>query len=251
MQRYFLQEDSWKANNVSIEDEDAHHIINVMRSKINDEIICCHPNGKAARCRLLSFENNRVIGSIIEWLDSNKESPIKVTIAQGLPKGDKFELVLQKGTELGAWGFIPFQAERSVVNWDKRKTEKKVKRYARIVKEASEQSERNFIPFVQKPVSLSKLIADSKTYTIKLVAYENEAKQATYQSLATELKKLKSGDSLLVCIGPEGGFSDKEINTLKANDFVPVRFGPRILRTETAALYLLSSISYHFEELGC
>lgn len=248
MQRYFISQDCWKGNKVYISGQDAHHIKNVMRNIPNDTIICNHPTGKVAKCKIITVETNDVCVEITEWLDSEKELPIKVTVAQGLPKGDKMELILQKGTELGASGFIPFQAERTVVKWDHKKMEKKMQRYQKIVKEASEQSERNFIPFIDKPLFLPSLIEKSKSYALKLIAYEGEAKTSRPHSLATELEKLDFNQSILVCIGPEGGFSNKEVDLLQANDFVPVRLGPRILRTETAALYLLASVSYHFEE---
>ncbi|WP_369813126.1 RsmE family RNA methyltransferase [Virgibacillus halodenitrificans] len=140
MQRYFVSETGWGTNEVTILGEDVHHINRVMRYKEGANIICNHPDGRAAICELLVITADSVQAEIKQWLNENVELPIQVTVAQGLPKGDKLELILQKGTELGAYAFIPFQAERSIVNWDKKKQEKKLIRFNKIVKEASEQS---------------------------------------------------------------------------------------------------------------
>ncbi|GGA68732.1 16S rRNA (uracil(1498)-N(3))-methyltransferase [Ornithinibacillus halotolerans] len=249
MQRYFVPENNWQSNSVSIDGEDAHHIIRVMRMQIGDEIICNTPQGQSATCKISMIQEKEVVAEIIGWLDKSSELPVFVTIAQGLPKGDKMDLVLQKGTELGAKAFIPFQAERSVVKWDSRKVEKKLSRYAKIVKEASEQSHRNYLPEIKSVMNLQALIMESKRYDVKIIAYEEEAKTDTFRSFASIVKSLSKDSKVLVCIGPEGGLSMEEVNKLKEYDFIPVRLGPRILRTETAALYVLSSISYHLEEL--
>ncbi|WP_010097059.1 16S rRNA (uracil(1498)-N(3))-methyltransferase [Ornithinibacillus scapharcae] len=249
MQRYFIPDDQWKNNRVTITGDDAHHIIRVMRMQQDDRIICNPKSSKGAICRIIDIKDSMVIAEVEEWIEKESELPVYVTIAQGLPKGDKMDLVLQKGTELGASGFIPFQAERSVVKWDVKKAEKKITRFAKIVKEASEQSHRNHLPEIKPAMDLQELLVESESYQVKIFAYEEEAKTNEFQSFATVVSKLNMGDRVLICVGPEGGFSPQEVITLKKHHFIPVRFGPRILRTETAALYGLASISYHMEEL--
>ncbi|WP_092492517.1 MULTISPECIES: 16S rRNA (uracil(1498)-N(3))-methyltransferase [Virgibacillus] len=251
MQRYFVPETNWGKDEVIINADDAHHINRVMRLQAGDKIICNHPDGIAAICEITSSGNDGVQLVIMEWLEESSELPIEVTIAQGLPKSDKFELVLQKGTELGATAFTPIQAERSIVVWDDKKAEKKFKRYSKIVKEASEQSHRTKIPQINDVTTIEKLIEESSNYDKKLFAYEEEAKTSEFQSFGTIISEMDSGNRVLVCIGPEGGFSEKEADQLKQHGFTSVRLGPRILRTETASLYVLASISYQFEELRC
>lgn len=109
---------------VKIHGDDVKHIAKVMRMDIDDEIICCSPSGRSVRSKLISIDQHEVIAKPVEWLDERKQLPLQVTIVQGMPKGDKLELVIQKGTELGAERFVPFKAERSVVKWDKQKSEK-------------------------------------------------------------------------------------------------------------------------------
>ncbi|MGX4669636.1 16S rRNA (uracil(1498)-N(3))-methyltransferase [Cerasibacillus sp. JNUCC 74] len=251
MQRYFIPEQTWSDKTIKIVGDDVHHIKRVMRFQIGDQIICNHPNGKAAVCKITFLDNDVVYADITEWLDQNVEMPIEVAVAQALPKSDKLEWILQKGTELGASSFFAFQAARSVVKWDDKRREKKLKRWNKIVKEASEQSHRNKLPNVNVCKSLEAVVEAANNYDLKLFAYEEEAKTSDYRSLATALSSLKHNQRLVICIGPEGGFTENEALSLKAAGFQAVRLGPRILRTETAVLYALASISYHFEEMGC
>jgi len=251
VQRYFIPSDNWQDHHVTIKGQDAHHLMRVLRSDVGDQVICNDSEGRAAICEINAFANKEVHLKIIEWLEEENELPIHVTIAQGLPKGDKIDFVLQKGTELGAQAFIPFSSQRSVVKWDDKKGKKKHERFSKIVKEASEQSHRNRIPKVHLPMNLTKLIEMGQSFDIKIYAYEEEAKVEKFHSFSTIVRKLKKGQSLLILIGPEGGFAEEEVAMLNKNGFTSVRLGPRILRTETAALYALASISYQFEELGC
>src|SRR5699024_1986131 len=196
--------------------------------------------GSAAVCTIVKQDGNTVTAAIVRWLKEEVESPVKVTIAQGIPKGDKLDLVLQKGTELGASSFIPVQTDRSVVVWDQKKAEKKRARHEKIVKEAGEQSHRNHIPVIHPVVDTDELINMSNDYDVLLFAYEEEAKTAEHRSFAENVKQLQPGQHVLVCIGPEGGFSAEEADSLMTSGFIPVRLGPRILRAETAALYVLA-----------
>ncbi|KAB8126878.1 16S rRNA (uracil(1498)-N(3))-methyltransferase [Gracilibacillus oryzae] len=249
MQRYFIQKGNWQDDHVTITGDDYHHIVNVMRMEPGAEILCNHPDGNVAHCKIAKVENETVFADILHWLDSETESPISITIAQGLPKGDKWEFILQKATELGASRIVTFQAERSVVKWDDKKVSKKIARWGKIVKEASEQSHRNQIPTVDGVLSLQALLEESQSYQWKFFAYEEEAREQQSSKLHDYFSKINKGDTVFVCIGPEGGFSVNEVEQLKAASFQAVRLGPRILRTETAPLYVLSSLSYYFEEM--
>src|SRR5699024_7372653 len=102
MQRYFTEENDWNDKTVCIKGDDAHHIVRVMRNKLGDQIICNHPDGHAAICEITDILERTVEANVIEWIAHHAELPVHVTIAQGLPKGNKLELILQKGTELGA-----------------------------------------------------------------------------------------------------------------------------------------------------
>ncbi|MEI4800239.1 16S rRNA (uracil(1498)-N(3))-methyltransferase [Bacillus sp. NPDC077411] len=249
MQRYFVEEQNVNEMAIRIVGDDVHHIGRVMRMTPGDQIYCC-TNGKTAICTIAEITNEFVNATIVEWVEMSTELPVFVTIASGLPKGDKLELILQKGTELGAAGFLPFQASRSIVKWDAKKAGKKVERFNKIVKEAAEQSHRSEIPTVYAPVSFKELLAMSKDYDNCLVAYEEEAKQGEKSNFAKALTKLRPGQKVLIVFGPEGGLTEEEVSSLSEYAFVPCSLGPRILRTETAPLYALSAASYHFELMG-
>ncbi|WP_077618859.1 16S rRNA (uracil(1498)-N(3))-methyltransferase [Bacillus sinesaloumensis] len=244
MQRYFVNHMS--ETEATITGEDVHHITRVMRMSVGDSIFCCY-NGRVALCAITEITNDTVLANVVEWVENLNELPIKVCIASGLPKGDKLEYVIQKGTELGASEFVPFVAARSIVKWDEKKGRKKVERWEKIAKEAAEQSHRAMVPKVNTPLSFRELVTFSQSFTYKIVAYEEDAKRGESSHLARVLSQLKNGESLFVVIGPEGGLTEKEVTTLSENDFISCSFGPRILRTETAPLYVLSAVSYHFE----
>jgi len=246
VQRYFVKQ---RANDgrFLINDEDRHHIVKVMRMQIGDKIICVDLDGKQAVCSLAEITDTSVVADVVQWIDGVSELPITITIASGLPKGDKLEWIIQKGTELGAHQFLPFSAARSVVKWDEKKAAKKVDRWQKIAKEAAEQSHRAILPDVMSAISFKDLLLKSNDFHYKLVAFEEESRNGETSIFADTLKKINKGDTLLIVFGPEGGLTDEEVRQLKDNEFAVCGLGPRILRTETAPLYALSAISYHFE----
>jgi 16S rRNA (uracil1498-N3)-methyltransferase len=246
MQRYFANETNSNGQLV-ISGDDYHHIIRVMRMSVGDQIIGVDFSGKSSLCSIAEITDKNILCNVVEWKDETSELPIRVTIASGLPKGDKLEWIIQKGTELGADQFVPFTAARSIVKWDDKKADKKVERWQKIAKEAAEQSHRNKIPFVHSPKSLKSLIEASRDYDCKLIAYEEESRKGEVSVLALSLQNLQENNSLFVVFGPEGGLTPNEVQLLQENGFQSFGLGPRILRTETAPLALLSAVSYHFE----
>lgn len=249
MQRYYVPKENWQKEYIRLPAEDAHHVQRVMRQKVGDKLICNHPDGKAATCIISQITDQEVYVQIEEWLEEDTELPIDVTIVQGLPKGNKLELIFQKGTELGVHDFYLYEADRSVAKWDHKKASNRLKRYDKIIKEATEQCHRSYKPVVHAPKTLTDIT--NGTYDHIIFAYEEEAKNKSYHSFADVLNDVKVGQKILFIVGPEGGFSEKEVILLKGLGAKPVRLGKRILRTETASLYALASISYHFEEWRC
>ncbi|WP_338470301.1 16S rRNA (uracil(1498)-N(3))-methyltransferase [Niallia sp. XMNu-256] len=248
MQRYFVPYSSAQ-NAFQITGDDFRHIVKVMRMQENDEIILVTEDRQSALCKITNISNEQLTVRVVQWLEESAELPIEVTIVSGLPKGDKLDLIIQKGTELGATKFIPFIAARSIVKWDEKKADKKIGRWQKIAKEAAEQSHRSVVPSVEAPQSLSTLIMASEHYDVKIIAYEEESKQGEKRNLVECLQSLTIGNSLLVVFGPEGGLTTGEVEKLQEHGFISCSLGPRILRTETAPLYLLSAVSYQLELL--
>ncbi|HEO8418587.1 16S rRNA (uracil(1498)-N(3))-methyltransferase [Niallia sp. FSL W8-0635] len=244
MQRYFAKNEE---DTFIIQEDDYHHIVRVMRMDIDDEIYCVNDNQQVARCTIANISENEVTAKVLQWIEGEIELPVSVSIVSGMPKGDKLEWIIQKGTELGAYKFIPFIAARSVVKWDEKKGGKKLVRWNKIAKEAAEQSHRTLIPEVSAPIDIKQLIRLAEDYDVKLVAYEEEAREGESSMLTKSLKSMTKGQSILAVFGPEGGLNESEVALLKDYGFITCGLGPRILRTETAPLYLLSAVSYHFE----
>jgi 16S rRNA (uracil1498-N3)-methyltransferase len=250
MQRYFISPHQMKDTTCFIEGQDAHHISNVMRLQPGDELICCNGEGRSVHAKINSLSKDIVECDILHDLERSRELSIFVTIAQGLPKGDKFEWVIQKGTEMGAHRFIPFSSSRTVVKYDGKKEQKKVERWEKISKEAAEQSHRDRLPLVEHVYSFKDVLNVKADH--KLVAYERAADNTVEgpSSFVQTLEQLQEGEHLLVVIGPEGGLSEEEVLALEEHGFQTISLGKRILRTETASQYVLGAISFYFEQMG-
>lgn len=247
MQYYFVDKEQWQDEQVTITGDDYHHMVHVMRKKKDDQVICSHPDGRQAICDIIAIDD-QVTLRVVDFLDAETELPIDVTIVQGLPKGDKMDWIVQKATELGARSFVPFNALRSIVKWDKKKEGKKLDRLRKIVKEASEQSHRQILPEIYSVQTLANVVELSQGYDHLFMAYEETAREVASAKLSHHFKRIQPGNRVLIVIGPEGGLDEKEVRAFFDADFQAIRLGPRILRTETAPLYLLSALSYYFEE---
>ncbi|MDV2581034.1 16S rRNA (uracil(1498)-N(3))-methyltransferase [Alkalibacillus haloalkaliphilus] len=253
MQRYFISEDLWNLEDkeVLILDEDFHHVVNVMRKKPGSHFICCHPSEQSYLVEIteINTDEQTVKCRIIEQLDENKELPVYVTLAQGLPKGDKLDLIVQKATELGIREFVPLKMDRSIVKWDDKKSKKKLQRLKKIAKEASEQSHRQSVPTITNLETVQSLL-NRETFDKIIIASEYEAKGENHatESFPELITGIGANDRILVIIGPEGGISEAELQDSILKQAVPIRLGPRILRTETAPMYVLSILSFYLEE---
>lgn len=243
MQRYFVEPDLFSEDEISIIGDDVHHIVNVMRAKEGENILVSNGAGRSALAKLVALSPKEVKAQVVELLEEQGELPIRITIGQGLPKGEKMEWILQKGTELGAYSFFPFSSERTIVKLDAKKEAKKLERWRKIVKEAAEQSHRAVLPAILPPVSFREAIKASSAFARCAIAYEKEGGTTLHHVL----EELKADDTLLVLIGPEGGFTPEEVGLAESNGFLPISLGPRILRTETASQYVLACASYQFE----
>ena len=163
----------------------------------------------------------------------------KVSIAQSLVKEQKMDYILQKSTELGVYEIIPIYTERSIIKV-KDKYDQKIERWKKVVKEASEQSKRFTLPYLNRIINLNELIKEK--YDFKFVCSVNE-KTKTIKNV---LSNVNINDTILFVIGPEGGFSEKEEKLLVDNGFQPITLGENVLRTETSSTFVLSVINYHF-----
>ena len=232
MQRYFAK--NIENNKVKLLDSDYHHIKNVMRYKNNDKIEV-EFNQKLYIASINDINTNDI--EIISNISSNNELDIDICIAVGLVKEQKMDLILQKLTELGVKKIIPLKLNRCIVKIDDNKIDKKLTRWNSICKEASEQSKRNIIPTVLKPMSINELLKED--YDLKLVASTKEE-----NLISNYLQNVNKCGKIIVVIGPEGGIEPTEEDFLNKNGFISVSFGDLILRVETASIYVASIINY-------
>lgn len=231
MQRYFCKEDDGK---FILSKEDSYHITKVMRYYIGDKIEVVD-NEKLYIAEIINDSPFIVAKKVKEVPTSFKK--LNITVVQSLVNEQKMDYILQKGTELGVDTFIPLVTTRSVVKVND-KIHKKVERWNTIVKEASEQSKRTNIPTVLKPYSIKEIT--ELDYDYKILCSVNEVSK----SIKTVLSNIKESDRILLVIGPEGGFTEEEEKELIQHGYISVTLGDRVLRTETASLFVVSIINY-------
>ncbi|WP_172194097.1 16S rRNA (uracil(1498)-N(3))-methyltransferase [Saccharibacillus qingshengii] len=251
MQRYFVEKEQFENDKVRILGDDARHIGKVMRGRPGDSIIVCDGAERLVLAELETVEQGEVIAAVIEEIAEKSEARFRVTIAQSLPKGDKLETVIQKCTEIGAAAFVPFLSERTVVQYDAKKEEKRLQRWSKIAKEAAEQSHRSRIPDVLQPLTYKQLLKTFANYDRVLFCYEKEDGQQLRDIVRPFAEERpEGGANLLVVVGPEGGFSEREADEASAAGAKITGLGKRILRAETAGMTALSCILYESGEMG-
>ena len=243
MRRFFI--DTPLLDEMSIQGPDAHHMSRVLRLQVGNQIIVVSPDGSAGVGEIKSISTDEVTLTLQELLKEDKEAPINVYLAQGLPKSDKMDYIVQKAVELGVKGIYPLEAEHSVVQYDQAKKSKRQERWQKIAAEAAKQCGRGIIPTVEPIAGLARILEKFDAETLVIMLYEGQAAQGIKQAL-TENKET----NYLLIVGPEGGFSTKEVALCQRFGASIVTLGPRILRTETAALAGVSIVMYECGDLG-
>ncbi|MFV9511014.1 16S rRNA (uracil(1498)-N(3))-methyltransferase [Tepidibacillus sp. LV47] len=242
MQRYFVPKDQFSEKQVWITGDDVKHITKVLRLQLGDTIICSNGEGLDVLAKIVEIMRNQVVCDIIEVIQDNRESPFHIILAQGLPKSDKMDFIIQKGTEIGVTSFLPFTSERTIVHLDANKEQKRLERWRKIAKEAAEQAHRSIIPQIHRVLSWHELLKQME-HEFTFIAYEKENTMTLYQALAKNLEQKR----IMLVIGPEGGFSEKEIEEAKKRGATSISLGKRILRAETAGLVGVANLLYHLE----
>ncbi len=232
MFNFFVGKENQQDNSYSIYGSDYNHIINVLRMKKGDKFIV-NCEGKGSLCELSEIYTDYLLCNIIEEKYNDTQLPLKIYLFQGLPKGDKMELIIQKCVELGVYEIIPVEMENCVVKLDDKKKKSKLSRWQSISESAAKQSKCNIIPEISPVLSYNEALEKAEVLDCVLVPYEcAEGMLATKNAL----KSFKSGMSVGIFIGSEGGFSKKEITKAREKEFKIISLGKRILRTETAAI---------------
>ncbi len=244
MYHFFVAPEQIGEKEIRIEDGDVIHIRNVLRMSPGEQISVSCGDGKEYRCELDRIGENQITAKIMWAQESDVELPSRICLFQGLPKGDKMELIIQKAVELGAAEIVPMATRRAVVKLDEKKAEAKRKRWNAISESAAKQSKRMIVPEIKSVMSFQEAVNYAKSFDQKLIPYElargmDEARRIIHG--------IRPGQSIAVFIGPEGGFTEEEIALAKEAGVMPVTLGRRILRTETAGMTVLSVLMFQLE----
>lgn len=243
MYQFFVEEEQVHSDSISITGGDVNHIKNVLRMKNGEKIRVSSKSGQAYFCHISSILDDEVIAAIDSADETGTELDNHIVLYQGLPKGDKMELIIQKAVELGVSEIVPVAMKNCVVKLDDKKAKSKVTRWQAIAESAAKQSKRSLIPEVKMPMSYKEAVAYAKKLDVKLVPYENEHGMAGTKAAMEQIKK---GESVAVFIGPEGGFAPEEIEMVR-DEMQLISLGRRILRTETAGIAALAILGYQLE----
>ncbi len=241
MPRFFIGKEKISNDKIIIDGEDASHISRVLRCHVGEEIWVCNSENIDYRCEIVSIEKEKVEVHILETVPCEAEPKTKITLYQGLPKAEKMEWIIQKCVELGVDTIVPVATERCIVKLDKKEA-KKIERWSKIAESAAKQSGRGKIPTIQPVCSFTQAILEAAQKDGGIIPYENEKNHGIRQ-----FAEKFSGESISVFIGPEGGFSQKEITMAEEAGILPVSLGKRILRTETAGMVAVALLLYELE----
>jgi RNA methyltransferase, rsmE family len=256
MDRFFVEPKHLNLDDKTlyIDGEDVKHISKVLRYGQGDEIEVCDSNGHEYICRIESIDKTRIDLSIVDEVDINRESRIRVSLYQGVPKSTKMDIILQKLTEAGVDEIVLVNTKRSVVNIKGDKADKKFDRWERIIYEAAKQCKRGMIPKLRGILSFKEALEDMGKNDINICPYEVEKSLGIKEALQTgQVKKiLENKDEVRVgiFIGPEGGFAEEENEMVKAAGIASVTMGPRIFRTETASIVATAITLYELGDIG-
>lgn len=232
MHKIFLESEFINGNEIKIADDNFKHI-KALRKKVGDEIIICDGEMNDYFCTVRQISKDEALLNINQIKKSDTEPAKKIYLFQALPKSDKFELIIQKAVELGVYKIIPVICEYCDVK--NVPSENKFVRWQKISKSASEQSGRGIVPEISQALDFKSAVSFSNNIDLNFIAHE--------KSDSSIKNYFAACNSIGVFIGPEGGFSEKEIEHATKNNINAVSLGKRILRTETAAIFVLSLIS--------
>lgn len=245
MARFFVLPEQVEGGRVTITGPDVKHISRVLRMGPGDIVTCVDGTGRELTSRIMEINNDTVVCDITGETMSGAEPPVKVTLCQGLPKGEKMELIIQKCCELGVHRIIPVNCARTVVRLDDKKAAQRQVRWQRVAEEAAKQARRRSIPEVAELTDFAASLEQVPPGVPALLPWEEEG-QAGFKAALRDC----SSSEVWIFIGPEGGFTAHEADLARRAGCRPVTLGPRILRTETAAIATIALVMYELGDLG-
>lgn len=248
MHRFFIAPESISGPIVEIDAVQARHLEKVLRLKAGDRVLIFDGQGHEYQVKLLGKDNDLWRGEIEARIADAGEPGLRLTLVQGIPKGDKMDTIIQKAVEIGVRRIIPMCSEHSVVRLTEDKAAKKVQRWQMIAREACKQCHRNIIPEIGDVVDFAALLPDLADNPV-IMLYEHEEQLRLGRLLKEQDHSFKERE-IFMLVGPEGGFSTQEVELAKRQNAYITGLGPGILRTETAGLVAASIVLYEYGEIG-
>jgi 16S rRNA (uracil1498-N3)-methyltransferase len=245
MARFYVPQPRLEKGMLKVEGEEVKHIRKVLRLTEGDEITVFDGLGKEFEGTIVEERLSSVVIRVKSVSSSKRDSPLEVTLAQSLLKGEKMDYLIQKATELGVKEIIPFLSSRSVPLLEKSKRLKRHHRWERIAIEASKQCGRGVVPKIEFLQDYSEMLPKASPNALRLILWEREGIR-----LKEILERSKEKKKIFFVIGPEGGLSQGEVDEAKEAGFIAVTLGRRILRAETASLCFLSILQYEQGDIG-
>ena len=230
---------------VILDDFSGHHALKVLRVRLNDVLILFNGDGYYYKGRVTEINKKEIEITILTSTKKNRESPLKICLIQSLSSNEKMDWIIQKATELGAYEIQPIFSERSIIKINQDRIKKKLLHWKQVSISACEQCYRTQIPPVHHPLSFTNYLNNTR--------FEDKALKLILSPSAKENIKIlpsKKPDKVYILIGPEGGFDQHEIKLANSLNFEAINLGPRVLRTETAPLSILSILQYKYGDFA-
>src|SRR5690242_12892495 len=246
MARFFLPQANIKEGRGIVHGRELTHLMKVLRLRPGDFVTVFDNSGWEHEAIIETLTSERGELKIVESHATHCDPSLPITLAVGLTKGEKLDWVIEKATELGVTTIVPFSSNYTVPKLDKDKIHKRAERWRKIAVSAAKQCGRSRIPEVRSLCSFENFLSEPWPETLKLIFWENESEQ----SLRELFQKCRETKSVLLAIGPEGGFSKSEVELANTRGFQSVHMGRRILRAETAALAALTLVQFLWGDLS-
>ena len=245
MHHFFVTPQQISGDKIRIEGGEVNHMKNVLRMKLHEKAEISDGESRTYLCEVEAYEEDVAVLHILEEMEADTEPASKLYLFQGLPKSDKMELIVQKAVELGVYQVIPVAMKRSVVRLDDKKAAKKADRWNSIAESAAKQAGRSRIPEVTMPLSYNEALKMAEELDVTLLPYELAGGMEVTREV---IRQIKSGQSVGIFIGPEGGFEPEEVDAAVSMGAKVITLGRRILRTETAGLATLAVLMFELEQ---
>jgi len=245
MSRFYVPQPQIERGLLKVVGSEVRHIRRVLRLRVGDKLAVFDDSAKEYQGIIMEEGPSSVVIKVENTLLPPEESPLEITLAQSLLKGEKMEYLIQKATELGIKNIIPFFSSRSVPLLDKSKRLRRYHRWEKIAIGASKQCGRVVVPKIEPFQDYSEMLQMASSESTRLILWEREG-----IGLKELLKELNEKEKIFFIVGPEGGMSHEEVEEARRAKFIPITLGRRILRSETASLCLLSILQYEWGDVG-